>query len=72
MQTIGFQVTAENGTISIPEKFASELNEQTLYVTISVQKKSPAKSYLRELIDNPISLPKFKPLTRDEIYEREK
>lgn len=66
---IEFEAKVENGKIEVPNDFQINI-EGTVYVTIATKKKREGKSYLRELIDNPIELPPFKPLTRDEIYDR--
>lgn len=69
MQRVEFDAKVENGIIEIPDEFQKELNGD-VHVVVSVRKERQGKSYLREIIENPIDIPGFRPLTRDEIYDR--
>lgn len=69
MQKIEFDAKVENGKIEVPDELQDRV-QGTVHVTVTVKKKREGKSYLRELIENPIDVPNFKPLTRDEIYDR--
>ena len=73
MQTIEFETEAENGNIEIPEKYRHQLKGK-LQVVVSVKeaKKDKEEPYdmITELIKNPLHLSDSKPLTRDEIYDR--
>ena len=73
MQTIEFETEAENGNIEIPEKYRHQLKGK-LQVVVSIKetKKDKEEPYdmITELMNNPLKVDDFKPLTRDEIYDR--
>ena len=73
MLTVEFETEAENGNIEIPEEYRHQLKGK-LQVVVSVKgkKKNEKEPYdiIRELIKNPLHLSDSKPLTRDEIYDR--
>lgn len=69
MQAIEFQTTAENGVIEVPEKYRENLRG-LLRVIVLVDKQEEPYDILTELRNNPIHDPNFKPLEREEIYER--
>ena len=66
---IEFDAMVENGKIEVPDNLRNEI-QGVVHVTVSFKKKREGKSYLRDLIDNPIELPSFKPMKRGEIYDR--
>ena len=74
MLTVEFETEAENGSIEIPEKYRRRLKGK-LQVTVSVKetKKKEEEPYdiISELMKNPLKLDDPKPLTRDEIYDRQ-
>ena len=71
MSTVTFTANIENGKIIIPEMYQQELsNGNTVEVTIVKKKKIAETKLLGKLIKNPIQVKNFKPLTRDEIYQR--
>ena len=73
--TVRFQTRANNGAILIPREFLSELNG---VIDVSVTPLSATLladepyDIITELTRNPIKLPDYRPLTRDEIYDRKK
>lgn len=71
MQAIEFQTTLHNGTIEVPAGLREKLQGE-VRVIILADDKTTDEPYdiLTELMKNPIDDPNFKPLTRDEIYER--
>ncbi|MDQ3711527.1 MAG: hypothetical protein M3388_04840 [Acidobacteriota bacterium] len=73
MLTVEFETESENGNIEIPEKYRHQLKGK-LQVVVSVKEteKNEEEPYdiITELIKNPLHLSDSKPLTRDEIYDR--
>lgn len=72
MQAIEFQTfLGKDRIIKVPEDFSEKFNGGKVRVIVLAEEKPvEEKSYLRELIENPVSIPNFKPMPRDEIYER--
>lgn len=70
MSTITFTASIQDGVIEIPEEHKKELgNGDSVKVTV-VKKKTPMTGIIEELINNPIKVKDFTPLTRDEAHER--
>ncbi|HXG83881.1 MAG TPA: hypothetical protein VNI84_07630 [Pyrinomonadaceae bacterium] len=74
MLTVEFETESKNGSIEIPEKYRGQLKGK-LQVVISVKEAEKVEEepydILTELVENPLKSEGFKPLTRDEIYDRE-
>ena len=70
MKAIEFQTRVENGAIRIPEKYKGQLTGN-VRVVIMIEDRPAESSIIKELLANPLKIPDFKPLTRDEIYERD-
>lgn len=70
MKAIEFQTRVENGAIRIPEKYQGQVNGE-VRVVIMIEDRPAESSIIKELLANPLKIPDFKPLTRDEIYERD-
>ena len=70
MSTITFTATIQDGMIKIPDEYQQDLNNaEYVEVTIISKKKTAKTGIIAELIENPIEVKDFKPLTRDEIYD---
>jgi hypothetical protein len=69
MQAVEFQARVKNGVIQVPEKFRSEIRGQVRVIVLAEEKPEPY-DIITELMNNPLQVPDFKPLTREEIYER--
>ena len=70
MQAIEFQTRIENGAILIPEEYKSQLTGP-VRVIVMTEDRSVDSSMIQELLANPLKVPDFKPLTREEIYGRD-
>ncbi len=70
MKAIEFQTRVENGAIPIPEEYKADLTGN-IRVVVMMEDRPMERSIIKELLANPLKVPDFKPLTRDEIYERE-
>lgn len=69
MQAIEFQTILKDGVIEVPEKYRENLRGLLRIIVLADAQEEPY-DILTELINNPIQDPNFKPLTREEIYER--
>lgn len=68
MQAIEFQAKVEDGVIIVPEQHRGEMIGQQVRVIILTEDKPEPYDIITELINNPLQISDFKPLTRDEIY----
>lgn len=69
MQAIEFQTQVKNGSIEIPEELKGKLTGPVRVIVLT-EESVRKPSAIEELLANPIKVENFKPLTRDEIYER--
>ena len=73
MNSVEFQATIQNGIIQIPEQYRTEFEQKAIVKVIVIkQPKHTARveNLIQHLLDHPLTLLDFQPLTRDEIYER--
>jgi hypothetical protein len=61
---------SKDGKIPVPEEFVDELaHKEILHVQVTTSPSSNLKKgVIREMIENPIIIPGFKPSTREENY----
>lgn len=70
MQAVEFQAKLNNGMIKVPEQFIPEIKGRSVRVIILAEENEEPEDIITELMNNPLEIPNFKPLTREEIYER--
>jgi len=69
MNAIEFRTKIKNGVIEIPQKHIDQIKENVRVIIIS-EESAGGVDIIEKLINKPIKLKAFKPLSRDEIYER--
>lgn len=69
MYTVEFQAQIKNGTIEIPEAYRSHFKERVRVILLA-EEESPTMTLIDQLLQHPVKVPGFKPLTREEMYER--
>lgn len=71
MSTITFTATIQDGMIKIPDEYQQDLdNAVQVEVTVVSKKKTAKIGIIADLIENPIIVENFKPLTREEAHDR--
>lgn len=68
MEIIEFNAKIKDGVIRIPPDHTQEFAGKVKVIIMS-QAKDKGPDIIEELMDNPIKIKDFKPMTRDEIYE---
>lgn len=72
MSTITFTSSIKNGVIEIPEEYRQKIGDLGPVEVTIINKKETAKTgIIAELIENPIIVDEFQPLTREEAHERQ-
>lgn len=71
MIAIEFQTQVSDGTIQVPEQYREQLSG-TVRVIILRPEQPPTSKIIERLLRTPIHDPTFRPLTREEIYTRQK
>jgi hypothetical protein len=69
MYAVEFQAQIKNGTIEIPEVYRSRLKERVRVILLA-EEESTTENLIDQLLQHPIKSAEFKPLAREEIYER--
>lgn len=69
--SIEFKATVNNGTIEIPEEHRDRLEGNVRVIVVAEEKQTPVANLIQELLEQPLQIPDFRPLTRDEIYSRD-
>jgi hypothetical protein len=74
MNSIEFKTSIQNGVIQIPQKYQKDLQDaDSIEVTIQTivkKKRIPSTGIIARLIQNPMLVKNFEPLTREEAHER--
>ncbi len=69
MEAFEFKTKIRNGVIQIPQKYTQKIGK-TVKVIIFSDHKSKHYDIVDELLKHSVKVDNFKPLSRDEIYER--
>ena len=69
MEAFEFKTKIKNGIIQIPQKYTQKIGK-TVKVIIFSDHKPKHYDIVDELLKHSIKVVNFKPLSRDEIYER--
>lgn len=70
MISIEFQTTVHDGIIEIPAEYRERVSGR---VTVRMESAAPphtTPNLIDELISNPLHVPGFRPLSREEAHER--
>lgn len=78
MYAAEFEAKIENGQIHVPEQFTDRFRNGVRVILLAVDSttdstansKEPQSSLIEQLLANPVNIPQFHPLKRDEIYAR--
>ncbi|MBN1873412.1 MAG: hypothetical protein JXA33_04210 [Anaerolineae bacterium] len=69
MYAIEFQTEVRDGMIQIPTQYQEQLQAR-VRVIILVEARPATHTFIDELLVQPLQIPDFEPLSRDEIYAR--
>jgi hypothetical protein len=69
MYAVEFRTKVKNGTIEIPEVYRDRFKERVRVILLA-EEESVTTNLIDELLKHPLKVADFKPLTREEIYER--
>jgi hypothetical protein len=71
MYAIEFSTRIKNGVIEIPERYRRKIQSSTVKVILLKEDVTEAASdMIDRLLKSPLKVSDFKPLTREEIYDR--
>jgi len=69
MYAIEFQTHVKNGVIQIPSLYQERFKEM-VRVIVLIDAPSTTETFIDQLLAQPLQIPDFQPLRRDEIYAR--
>jgi len=69
MYAVEFQAQIKNGTIELPEAYRIHFKERGRVILLA-EDESSTMTLIDQLLQHPLKVPGFKPLTREEMYER--
>jgi hypothetical protein len=70
MTTIEFHATVKNGVIEIPTEYLDQINNQVRVILVPESEKSHQSNLIDQLLEKPVRIHDFRPLKRDDLYER--
>jgi hypothetical protein len=69
MVAIEFRAKIKNGVIEIPPKHRHQLTDEVRVIILSEERELES-DMIEKLLNSPLRLKEFKPLSREEIYGR--
>ncbi|MGH8064649.1 MAG: hypothetical protein ACRERE_05305 [Candidatus Entotheonellia bacterium] len=69
MYAVEFQAKIKDGTIEIPEMYRNRFKAHVRVILLA-EDKNAAETFIDQLLQHPLKVKGFKPLTREEMYER--
>lgn len=69
MYAVEFQTKVKNGTIEIPEVYRDRFKERVRVILLA-EEEGELVNLIDQLLQHPVKVAGFKPLTREEMYER--
>ena len=69
MYAVEFQTRIKNGTIEIPEVYRDQFKEKVRVILLA-EEASLSTDLIDQLLQHPLKVVGFTPLTREELYER--
>ncbi|MBN2009903.1 hypothetical protein JW960_11225 [candidate division KSB1 bacterium] len=69
MLAIEFNAKIKNGIIRIPDQYSRKLSENVKVILIQ-EENDESIDKVEQLLQSPIKMKQFSPLTRDDLYER--
>ena len=70
MSSFDFQAKPENGLIKIPAEYQDKIVGTVHVIVLAPEVSSGANNLIEQLLEHPLELKNFAPLTREEVYER--
>ncbi|MGE3999879.1 MAG: hypothetical protein AB7I48_06665 [Planctomycetaceae bacterium] len=70
MQAVEFQTTIKNGAIEIPSEFRDRLTDRVRVIVLVEDRVPAGPNIIDRLLKQPLRIPGFQPLTREEAHAR--
>jgi hypothetical protein len=70
MYAFEFQAKLKDGRIEVPVEYQDKISGTVHVIVLSPEKSAGTADMVDRLLEHPIEIENFAPLTREEIYER--
>lgn len=70
MYAIEFKAKIKNGIIYIPKEYRDKLQENVKVIVLKDEEEGKSANMIDRLFEAPLKINNFRPLLREEIYER--
>jgi hypothetical protein len=70
MYAIEFHAEIKNGVIEIPKEYRNYFKDNVKVILLAEEKLPQPADMIEQLVANPLNIPDFKPLSREELHER--
>lgn len=70
MYAIEFQAKPKNGQIEIPAEYKDKITGIVRVIVLSQEQSVGTADMIDRLLERPLEIENFAPLTREEVYER--
>ena len=70
MRAVEFYTTIRNGMIEVPEEYRRKLADRVRVILLAEEESRSVANLIDQLLEKPIPVRGFQPLTREEIYGR--
>ncbi len=70
MYAFEFQAKPKNGRIEIPVEYQDKISGTVRVIILSSEHSVGAAGMIDRLLERPLEIEDFEPLTREEVYER--
>jgi hypothetical protein len=71
MYAIEFHAKIKNGVIEIPQEYRDRFTDDVKVILLAEEKRARRSDLMAELMEHPLEIPDFKPLSRKEAHERD-
>ncbi len=71
MFTVEFHAAVQNGLIVIPDEYKERIMSRVRVILLQEEYPKVAHSLIGQLLENPLKIDGFQPLTREEMYVRQ-
>lgn len=71
MYAIEFKADISNGVIEIPQQYRDKMQTHVKVILLSDEAINDTHDIINDLLESPIKIYEFKPLTRDEVYDKQ-
>jgi len=70
MLSVAFETDVEEGVIKIPAEYRQEFHHRVTVILLRDEPVAPEDDIIGELLEHPVVVADFRPLSRAEIYAR--